>query len=366
MKIKFLSSSFLNKTKRNLQKFFKKSIIRNSILSVVLVIVLVFIGSITYRSSNNSLNNQVAVQINNSSNTINPLSAVSTAAIAYQVASMTGIYEIVPAANTVQSQTASQDIPLNDQLIAKPIILATSIKTRADIIAHRVVPGDSLSSLAITYGVTSQSISESNNINYGYLKIGSIIYIPPINGIVYVVKAGDTPQSLANTYNANASDIISFNDAELSGLKVGERIVIPNGSISAPITNYYSNYVNYNYTFGASTIYGANGYDFGQCTWYVAGKRNSVGNPIPKNLGNADTWYYIAQLDGLRTGLTPEVGAVMWFPSSYISPLGHVAYVEAVNADGSVTISEMNWRGWDVVDTRTIPANQLGQNRYIY
>ena len=31
---------------------------------------------------------------------------------------------------------------------------------------------------------------------------------------------------------------------------------------------------------------------------------------------------------------------------------GHVAYVESVNSDGSVTVSEMNYQGVGVVSTR--------------
>jgi surface antigen len=36
--------------------------------------------------------------------------------------------------------------------------------------------------------------------------------------------------------------------------------------------------------------------------------------------------------------------------------VGHVAYVESVNADGSFTVSEMNYGGWGRVDYRTIKS----------
>ncbi len=352
----------IKKARRSLRKLFKKAAVRNSTFALLSVILLVGISTIVYQSSDNNLNKQSVVEVNNNSNIINPLSVVSKVEIAYQVASMTGIYESVAVSNQAESQSVSQNVPLNDQLISEPIILATSVKTRANIVTHKVVAGDSLNSLAVEYGVTSANISQSNNITNGSLTVGSIIYIPPVNGIVYIVKAGDTPQSLANKFNANASSINTFNDAEISGLKVGEKIVIPNGSITLA-TSYSSGYY---YGYGISAIYGSNGYDFGECTWYAAAKRSEAGHPIPSNLGDAYSWYPIAQAEGLPTGLTPAVGAVIWFPRSYVSPLGHVGYVESVNADGSVTISEMNWNGWDVVDTRTIPASQLSQNRYIY
>jgi surface antigen len=45
---------------------------------------------------------------------------------------------------------------------------------------------------------------------------------------------------------------------------------------------------------------------------------------------------------------------------------GHVAYVEAVNRDGSWTISEMNFVGWNVKSVRTIKPGQLPLVGFIY
>jgi surface antigen len=46
---------------------------------------------------------------------------------------------------------------------------------------------------------------------------------------------------------------------------------------------------------------------------------------------------------------------------------GHVAVVESVNSDGSVTVTEMNYNwGGNLVDERTIPASQVGSFYYIH
>lgn len=75
-----------------------------------------------------------------------------------------------------------------------------------------------------------------------------------------------------------------------------------------------------------------NNYTPGNCTWYVANKR-----PVPLNLGNANTWFARATAWGFPTGYEPKAGAV--------GQKGmHVVYVESVNADGSMNISEMNGR----------------------
>lgn len=95
-----------------------------------------------------------------------------------------------------------------------------------------------------------------------------------------------------------------------------------------------------------------NGYVAGYCTWYVKNRRPD----LPNNLGNAYTWVSRAASQGLATGSTPKVGAVG-------QQGNHVVYVESINGDGTVTISDMNWSGRYVITTRTVPASNF---LYIY
>ena len=67
-------------------------------------------------------------------------------------------------------------------------------------------------------------------------------------------------------------------------------------------------------------------------------------------------WWPNARLFGFAEGQTPAVGAIMVQGISWSSPVGHVAYVESVNSDGSFTVSEMNYGRWGVVDYRTIKS----------
>jgi surface antigen len=41
----------------------------------------------------------------------------------------------------------------------------------------------------------------------------------------------------------------------------------------------------------------------------------------------------------------------------------HVAYVVAVNGKGTIVVEEMNYKGWNVVSTRTARVSEF---RYIY
>jgi surface antigen len=100
----------------------------------------------------------------------------------------------------------------------------------------------------------------------------------------------------------------------------------------------------------------ANRYSRGQCTWYVAGRRQ-----IPPNWGNARNWYYHAIASGWSTGTIPAFGAIAWTSAGYY---GHVALVEQVSADGQqVFISEMNYRGVGVKTTRWVNTSAF---KYIY
>jgi surface antigen len=81
-------------------------------------------------------------------------------------------------------------------------------------------------------------------------------------------------------------------------------------------------------------------------------------------LGNAITWKARAQAAGYATGTVPKAGAVAWVVHPSTS-LGHVAYVESVNPDGSFVLYEMNAIGWNKVSSQTVPASKAG-SQYIF
>ena len=100
-----------------------------------------------------------------------------------------------------------------------------------------------------------------------------------------------------------------------------------------------------------------NHFSYGYCTWYVATRRF-----VPW-FGNAIEWWPNARGYGFPEGQSPQVGAIMVTRESWF---GHVAYVEAVNGDGSWTVSEMNFAGWAMVDRRTIKPGQVPLVGFIY
>lgn len=290
----------------------------------------------------------------------NPLDQVSSADIALTVARMSSLPEATAIINQAQSQAADASIaPSSNNVLNKPQVLATALKSKADISNYVTVAGDTVPSVATKFGVTSDSIRWSNDLNGDALSPGTKLAIPPVSGIIYTVKDGDTPDTLAAKFRADKNKIIAYNDAEIHGLTVGEQIIIPDATKVAPVvaTSYSA--------WGGSTtpVYGSNGYDFGYCTWWVASRRAQVGAPVPSNLGNASSWAYIARGQGLATGNTPKQYAAA---VTSTRGEGHVVFVESVNDDGSIVISEMNHLGWDVKDTQTVSADQAANYSYVY
>jgi surface antigen len=282
----------------------------------------------------------------------NPLDQVSSTDIALTVARASSLPETTAISNQAQSQAAEVAIASNDKnVMTKPEVITTTLKSRADIQSYIFKKGDTIPDLATRFDITSNSIRWSNNVTGDTVPVGTRLWIPPVNGIVYVVKSGDTPQSLAVRFNSSKQQILAYNDGEISGIHVGERIIIPNASqVSSPGGNTVSSR-GVSFPWGSSPIYGYNGYDFGNCTWYVASQIN-----VPSNWGNANTWAYYARLSGWNVSSRPSVGSIAQTSAGYF---GHVAIVKAVHSNGSVTITEMNFNGFDVVDTRTVSPHEF-------
>ena len=112
-----------------------------------------------------------------------------------------------------------------------------------------------------------------------------------------------------------------------------------------------------------------NGGYFGQCTYYVFNRMAQVGTPIGHSMmGNAAEWPAYARSYGYSVSNSPSAGSAIVFQQGLAGAdptYGHVAFVEAVNADGSLYISEMNVQGLNVISYRTISASVAARATYI-
>ena len=249
--------------------------------------------------------------------------------------------------------------------IIKPAAIPLSAPISHSAFTYTVASGENLKTIAKKFSVTVAQIrwSNTNLISSDVVATGDQIVISPVPGVVVAAKAGDTLETLAVKYQSNAQTILDFNRLRSAQLTAGTLLVIPGGvggAFPPPPTVFQNLKQTGNGSGGGyhSVVLGcclgpypATGFPPGWCTYYVATKRNVTWR------GDAGFWYQNAAAAGYPVGARPKVGAIMVTWESY---LGHVAYVEAVNADGSWTVSEMNFVAFGVISQRTIKPGQLG------
>lgn len=242
--------------------------------------------------------------------------------------------------------------------ILKPIDIPANAPVQHTPTRYTVRDGEDLYAIARKFNITADELRWSNPDSLtrtDLVKTGQQLWIPPIQGVVVTVKAADNLQAIAGAYKVDPQAVIDFNylrDPDHLNPTDTPILVVPNGrgpllfprraSDTAPHLGPYAN--------GKFT--------YGQCTWYVASRRY-----VPWT-GDAWMWWGNARAMGFPEGQVPEPGAIMvtWESIYY----GHVAYVEQVNADGSFVVSEMNYRAWDVIDTRLLHVRDVPLIGFIY
>lgn len=193
----------------------------------------------------------------------------------------------------------------------------------------------------------------------------------PPQPVEYTVKSGDTLTSIAQDKQTTIERLyaknVSISDPNI--ISVGQMITIPFAEeqlterplpVTPPVyantapqtsTNLKSTPSNPVSTVNRGSVAG-NTYAPGYCTWYVKNRRPD----LPNRMGNAISWVSSAASQGFATGSAPAVGAVG-------QQGNHVVFVESVNGDGTVTVSEMNYKGLYVISSRTVSASAF---TYIY
>lgn len=120
------------------------------------------------------------------------------------------------------------DVALDrDSTIIKPISIPASPLPNRKPIRYTVRQGDTLDSIARTFGVTLREVTWSNPGLRLPLKPGLALRLPPVPGVVVVVKPGDTADSLAATYGVDSATILGFNGIRAEQLSAGQALVIP-------------------------------------------------------------------------------------------------------------------------------------------
>ncbi|AKL92953.1 amidase domain-containing protein [Staphylococcus capitis] len=113
---------------------------------------------------------------------------------------------------------------------------------------------------------------------------------------------------------------------------------------------------------------GSSPYPQGQCTWYVYQRMQQYDSSISGDLGDAHNWNNHAEREGYTVTHSPKNHTAVVFEAGQLgadTQYGHVGFVEKVNDDGSIVISESNVKGLGVISYRTIDAEDANDLDYI-
>ena len=184
------------------------------------------------------------------------------------------------------------------------------------------------------------AISTSMGYSYRY-NYGNMFYVP--NLLQYVVEDSGG-SSVQNNGNNTGSVLLEVPSEYKSKLR-------------------YPRYDGHNYNTSGS-------YPFGQCTWYVFNRMAQIGKRVDDFMGNGGEWGAKGRALGYTVTNTPKVGTAISFPPGSFGSdpvYGHVAFVEVVNSDGTLLVSECNVvnPGSGTVSYRVVPKSIAAIASYI-
>lgn len=366
--------------KRNHKSFFKQNF---RFLPYILVF-FITIGIVNYGSRNK--------RIDESTNNLN-LQSISKKDYAVSADQLSEFYVVSELASNM-SLASSEVVNVNynslttlhdsgqvsSEKMEKPIAPLATNCLKVGAIVYNVTEGETIASIASKYascGVTETMVRWSNNFKNSYEpKAGDQIYLPSRAGFVYKIKSGNTIGSLSSKYGAKTEEIIAANNLELNqNLVEGEYLLLPDGNLpEAERPDYIAPRVTNSHSQGyTQSVYyrtywtSANQMPWGWCTWYAWQRRYELGGGyvLPGGLGNANTWdnALVGNFPTSR-GSNPQAGDVF---QTDVGWYGHVGIVDAVNEDGTITISDMNGiAGWGHVGRKTIPQSVWGSYLFIH
>ncbi|MBI4036834.1 peptidoglycan DD-metalloendopeptidase family protein [Candidatus Daviesbacteria bacterium] len=130
---------------------------------------------------------------------------------------------------------ANPEVQVDDPVLNSFYDTRTTIsqKPRSEIIEYEVKSGDTISSLADRFGISADTIKWANNLdNVNTIKPGQTLKILPVTGVAHTVVSGDTLASVAKKYSAEQQPILDFPFNDIPDdfkLKVGQVLIIPDG-----------------------------------------------------------------------------------------------------------------------------------------
>lgn len=144
---------------------------------------------------------------------------------------------VVLAANQTSTKLlASTASTIQEDVIVKTNPSDTQGISRNGLTTYKVQSGDTLTTIATSFGISPQTIMMENKLNEtSTLKSGQELSILPTTGISHALTEGETMESIIKKYKVTEDDFLDANNIEtFEDLAIGTIVVIPLQSVTMP------------------------------------------------------------------------------------------------------------------------------------
>lgn len=243
--------------------------------------------------------------------------------------------------------------------------------------------GESLSLIARMHNMTVAELMRLNNLNSYLIFPNQTLVVSgsatpakqvekPVtveSAKVHIVKHGDYLAKIASQYGVSIENIKAWNNMTSNVIYSNLKLIVSGTAQTSttvpvkPIKKAPPKVTAAPAVFNSPVFYHQNLYDYGQCTWYVFNKRAAIGKNISTYWWHAYNWANGARNDGYTVNNIPTVGSIA---TTTDGAYGHVAFVERVNPDGTILVSETNYlTPSGVVGYRTLSLAQMSRYQFI-
>lgn len=123
----------------------------------------------------------------------------------------------------------NSEADLEAQVVKVVVQAAAEVDDTPHVYTYAVAAGDTLWAIADEHGVKLDTVLGANpDINPNVLRVGQVIKVPSVDGVIHKVASGDTVSTLAAKYKVEATAILDANKiADPNLLTVGQELIIP-------------------------------------------------------------------------------------------------------------------------------------------
>ncbi len=143
---------------------------------------------------------------------------------------------VLASSTNTNTTTGSVNPTIQDNVIMKTNPADTNNFMRHGETVYEVASGDSIISIASSFGISPQTIMIENKLDQNStIRPGQKLTILPTTGVTHTVKSGETVSQIAANYKVTEDDILDANDLELpDSIIPGDNLVIPLASVNVP------------------------------------------------------------------------------------------------------------------------------------